>query len=268
MNPALTTATTSTPAHVPALPIILRWPVFLGGYLIFALLGTSTSLLAFPFSFFFKGPRTHRFGQAFIRSLFRFFLGYLRVTGLARFDFEALNAFRNSQCLIFAANHPSLLDAVFVASEIPRVFCVMKASLSHSPVLCGTARLAGYVQNESGLGLVRQSVERMAEGANLLIFPEGTRTRGQRLNDFKMGFALIAKQAQAPVQTLLIDSHFGFLGKGWPLFKLPPLPMIFTIRAGKRFEPDPAMDVKEFGRSIEQYFDETVVASNRVRHEP
>src|SRR4051812_17567047 len=115
-----TAISTSKPAHVPTLPHFLRWPAFLGAYLIFAILGTLTSLLALPFSYLFTGRKTHRFGQQLIAGLFRFFLGYLRIVGLARFDFEALRALQQSEGLILAANHPSLVDAVLVAAEVPR----------------------------------------------------------------------------------------------------------------------------------------------------
>jgi 1-acyl-sn-glycerol-3-phosphate acyltransferase len=252
MNTVLTTkATTESTGQN-----ILRGIAFFGGYLIFATVSITTSLLALPFSFLLRGPRAHRAGQQFICWLFAFFMWYLRICGIARCDFQALHALRKSRGLIIAANHPCLLDAVFVASELPRLFCLMKASLTQSPFLCGTSRLAGYVQNESGPGLVRQCRERLNEGSNLLVFPEGTRTRGIVLNEFRMGFALIAKHAGAPVQTIIIESNCGFLGKGSRFFKMPAFPLVYSIRLGKRFEPAPGMDARQFGRSIEQYFHE------------
>jgi 1-acyl-sn-glycerol-3-phosphate acyltransferase len=69
-------------------------------------------------------------------------------------------------------------------------------------------------------------------GRQLLIFPEGTRTGGSCVDSFKSGFALIAKRAGAPVQTVFIDSNSRFLGKGWPLLKKPDFPLRYRIRLG------------------------------------
>ena len=60
------------------------------------------------------------------------------------------------------------------------------------------------------------------------------------------------ERAQAPVQTVFIDTDSPYLGKGWPLWRLPPLPIVFTVRLGRRFQPgdDPAALLAE----IEAHF--------------
>jgi 1-acyl-sn-glycerol-3-phosphate acyltransferase len=85
-----------------------------------------------------------------------------------------------------------------------------------------------------------------------VLFPEGTRTTHWPLEPFRPGFTLIAKLAAAPIQTVFIDTESPYLGKGWPLFRLPPLPIEFSVRLGRRFEPaaDPAALLAE----IEAYF--------------
>jgi 1-acyl-sn-glycerol-3-phosphate acyltransferase len=152
------------------------------------------------------------------------------------------------------ANHPSLLDVVLVISQLPQVFCVMKASLARNIVLCGTARLAGYVNNEFGTRMIKSCSQRIQKGGNLLIFPEGTRSKGIQLRPFKMGFALLAQMTHAPVQTLIINWNTLYLGKAWPFFKQPSFPVECSIRLGERFEPDATMDAKDFGREVEEYF--------------
>jgi hypothetical protein len=39
------------------------------------------------------------------------------------------------------------------------------------------------------------------------------------------------------VQTVFIDTNSPYLGKGWPIWRLPPLPIVFRARLGRRFEP-------------------------------
>ena len=55
----------------------------------------------------------------------------------------------------------------------------------------------------------------MRAGDNLLIFPEGTRTVQTPVNPFKMGFALMATLADAPIQTVFVEMSYLYLGKRW-----------------------------------------------------
>lgn len=236
----------------------LQTAAFFCGYLLFALVGALVSVLCIFPAALFRGSRSRRFGQRLIHGLFAFYMRYLRAVNLVQLDVSGMSALHQDSGVIVVANHPCLMDAVLVVSQLPRAVCLMKGSLARNIVLSGTSRLAGYVHNQSGLGLVKVCGQRLEEGANLLIFPEGTRTVGEKLLPFKMGFALVSIQTRSPVQTVIITAESKFLGKGWPLLRRPSFPIRYSIRPGKRFEPGPETDVKEFGRTIENYFLETL----------
>ena len=114
----------------------------------------------------------------------------------------------------------------------------MKAKIWDNPVLGGGARLAGYIRNDSPRGMVRQAASELRAGHSLLVFPEGTRTRSRPVNRFKGGFALIAKRAGAPVQTVFIETDSPFLGKGWPAFKRPALSAGLPGASRRAFQRD------------------------------
>jgi 1-acyl-sn-glycerol-3-phosphate acyltransferase len=139
--------------------------------------------------------------------------------------------------LVIVANHPSMLDAMMLIAELPRGACIMKANLLHNPFLGPGARLARYIPNDSPHGMIRLSVAAVKEGGQLVLFPEGTRTQEWPLSPLTGSFAVIAKRARAPVQTVFIDTDSPYLGKGWPIWRLPPLPIVFRARLGRRFEP-------------------------------
>jgi 1-acyl-sn-glycerol-3-phosphate acyltransferase len=239
----------------------LQTTAFLGAYLIFAVVGSVVSVACAVPAVLFRGVRARLFGQKLIHALFGFFVGYLRVFGLAELDADGVSELRDGDGLIMVANHPGLLDAVLLVSQAPRAVCLMKASLAHNIVLSGTARLAGYIHNKSGLGLVKKCEERLKEGSTLLVFPEGTRTVGGELLPFKMGFALVAVLSRAPVQTIIITSESNCLGKGWPFFKKPAFPVRYSLRLGRRFQPEPGQGAKHFGSAVENYFRETLARS-------
>ncbi len=193
-----------------------------------------------------------RFGRASMSWLFRLYLWLVTKLGTFKADLSELDALRDERGLIIAANHPGLLDAVLMISRLPRVVCIMKAEIWDNIFLGGGARLAGCIRNDTPMDMVRLAAEEVQRGQQLLVFPEGTRTRKKPLSPFKGGFALIAKRAGAPIQTVFIETDNPCLSKGWPLSKKPEMPVTFRVRLGKRFEVEG--DVPAFVAKLEDYF--------------
>jgi len=206
------------------------------------------------------------FGKRSIGFLFRVFLALMKAGGVMKLDLSALDALRGEPGLVIAPNHPCLLDAVFVIAHVPDVTCIMKAQIWDNVVLGGGARLAGYIRNNSAHGMVRCSAQQLREGRSLLVFPEGTRTRRRPVNDFKGGFALIAKMAGAPIQTVFIETDSPFLGKGWPLLKKPSFPLVYRARLGRRFIVEG--DVKAFVHQLEEYFRQELAGQRAEQPSP
>jgi len=234
---------------------------FYGAFFVFAAVGSLVSAACAVPAVFFHGGQARFFGQKLIRALFAFFVGYLRAFGLLKLDAVGLSELHDGESMILVANHPGLLDAVLLVSQVPQAVCLMKGSLARNIVLSGTARLAGYIHNKSSLGLVKKCEERLKEGANLLVFPEGTRTVGGKLLPFKMGFALVAILTRLPVQTIIINAEGNCLGKNWPLFRKPAFPVHYSLRLGRRFQSEPGEDAKHFGGKVEHYFREQLSLS-------
>lgn len=250
----------------PVEPVWRRWPrvayectAMLLGYAYYGGLGLLVNAVCWPLSFLLAGrPGAAHGCQRMIRWLFAFFVAYLDAAGIVRVEFadgveKSLRALRGA---IIAPNHPCLLDAVFLISRLPRVTCIMKRAVLRNPVMGGTARLAGYLCNDSGPNFIRRCRDALRRGDCLLIFPEGTRTRleNRPVNPFKKGFALIATLANAPVQTVFIETPTHYLGKRWPMLQKPTLPVRFRITLGRRFDPVPGTDAKTLGDELERYF--------------
>jgi 1-acyl-sn-glycerol-3-phosphate acyltransferase len=175
-----------------------------------------------------------RLGQFVMMAGFRGFVGAMRLSGALECDFGGLDTLAQAPPLIIAPNHPSLLDAVLVLSRVPHVACAAKAEIWDNWFLGGGARLAGFIRNDSPARLVKEAVRQVRSGRHFLIFPEGTRSSARPVGDFKGGFALIARRAGAAVQPVFIETNSRFLGKGWPLFRRPELPLVYRIRLGDR----------------------------------
>ena len=178
-----------------------------------------------------------RIGRAMIAYGYRSFWRMAAFSRMIRLDADVLDALRDERGLIVVANHPSMLDAVMLVSRLPRSACIMKASLLRNPFLGPGARLARYIHNDSTYGMAQCAVRDLQDGGQLVLFPEGTRTTQRPHNPLQATFAIIAKRAKVPVQVVFIDTVSPYLGKGWPLWRLPPLPIHFQVRLGPRLAP-------------------------------
>lgn len=243
---------------------ILRRPyeylVLYAGLLLFALPLLAWSLLAGVLHRVLPRRIGAPFGQSVLTTLFRAYLSVLKASGLVRIDLGALDALRDERSLIIAPNHPSLIDAVLVVSRLPRVVCIMKGEIRDNLMFGGGARLAHYIRNNSALGMVRSAAAAVRDGNQLLVFPEGTRTLQPPINSFKGGFALIAKSAGVPIQTVFIETNSPFLGKGWPLLRRPAFPLVYRARLGQRFEV--SGDVKAFVSDLEGYYRKSLASGS------
>jgi 1-acyl-sn-glycerol-3-phosphate acyltransferase len=197
--------------------------------------------------------RGQALGRAAISFSYRFFWAVAQRVGMMRIDYAALEPLRDEPGgLVIAANHPSMLDALLIVACLPRSVCIMKASLMGNVFLGAGARLARYIRNDSARGMIRGAVTSLREGAQLVVFPEGTRTVTPPINAFMPGVTLIAHLAQVPIQTVIIETDSPYLGKGWPIWRSPPVPVRFSLRLGERFAPE--ADHAALSSRLERYF--------------
>jgi 1-acyl-sn-glycerol-3-phosphate acyltransferase len=217
-----------------------------------ALICLTWSVFAIPLYFILPRRIGTAVGRRGIMSGFRLYAWSLSVTRTYHLDLRAVDTLRGGPPLILAPNHPSLIDALLILTRHPNIVCVMKSALMRNVFLGSGSRLARYVRHDSPRQMVKESVAHLRDGGVLLLFPEGTRTTRRPINALVGSVGLIAKHANVPVQTLVIETDSPFLSKGWPLFKRPTLPVTYKVRLGRRF--DPPSDVAAFTAELERYF--------------
>ncbi|MFL0798866.1 MAG: 1-acyl-sn-glycerol-3-phosphate acyltransferase [Agarilytica sp.] len=157
------------------------------------------------------------------------YIRMMRFLGLLSFEFENIDVLKNGHQLVIA-NHPTLLDVVFLLSVMPNTNCIVKAALFKNPFTVGVLSLAGYIPNsEDGDDLVNRAANIIKEGQTLIIFPEGTRTLNFGDLKFKRGAANIALRAQCPIRPVLIDCLPITLRKNEKWYQVPNSPPHFRI---------------------------------------
>ncbi|HBH37925.1 MAG TPA: 1-acyl-sn-glycerol-3-phosphate acyltransferase [Curvibacter sp.] len=198
-------------------------------------------LLLLPLFLLLLGLPSHlqrRAARGIVRAGFGLYLRWLQLVCQVRIDLHELEALRHlRQPLIVVANHPSLLDAVLLLSVLPHASCVLKAGLLHNPLFGIGARMAGYVSNEDPRQMILDSTRSLQEGAQFILFPEGTRTTDFPLNPLSSACILLSKQSRVPLQVVILEFSTPYLGKDWGLLRPPELPLTIRARLGRRFEP-------------------------------
>ncbi len=208
-------------------------------WLLFGLGGLALNLVCAPFLLF---PRRERFGppaRAAIRWMFDFWLKWMHASGVVNVVFHGFTPGLLPRGVVYVANHPTLVDALFLLARLPSTVCIFKPALLRNPFIAPAAILGGYVPGDAGVDGLRAAAARVGSGCSLLIFPEGTRTvPGAALNPLRPGFALIARRATAPIQLIHIRSSPKMARKGHPWWKLPPLPGHFEFTLGESISAD------------------------------
>ena len=192
-----------------------------------------------------------RLGRLAIHTGFRLYVGVLGLLCGCRFDLRALDDLaRQPGPMVVVANHPSLLDAVLLVSRLPNAVCIMKAALMNNLLLGAGARMARYIVNDAPLPMIRRAIAELKEGdARLIIFPEGTRTSEFPVGHCAATAGMIAARAGVPVQVVVIEMSSPYLGKQWPFFKPPHLPLSVRVRHVGQLEVA-AADAQRFGTEI------------------
>jgi 1-acyl-sn-glycerol-3-phosphate acyltransferase len=170
--------------------------------------------------------------QRVIHHTFRCFVGMggaLRLMSLAE---EGTERLREGGTLV-VANHPTLLDVVYLISRMPQADCVVKAQAWANPALRGIVKVAGYLPNRDPEHMISACAERLAAGRSIVIFPEGSRSPAAGLGHFHRGFAHMALRSGAKVLPVTITCDPPALKRGQPWYKLPNARLDFRLEVGQ-----------------------------------
>jgi 1-acyl-sn-glycerol-3-phosphate acyltransferase len=166
--------------------------------------------------------------RGIIRLAFLGFVEMMRLLGVLRYETSGLERLQRKGLLILA-NHPTLIDTVFLMAFVKQADCIVKQSLWNNPVTRGPVRAAAYISNQNGPGLIGDCLTSLANRNNLIVFPEGTRTPANGKMEFKRGAANVAVRSRCNITPVLIRCRPATLGKGNKWWKVPPTVARFTI---------------------------------------
>ncbi|MFL6671942.1 MAG: lysophospholipid acyltransferase family protein [Massilia sp.] len=208
------------------------WRVLATGlsFALFGLGGLVLRVLVFPvLSLAVPDPqRRVVVARTVVRLTFRLFVGIMRLLGVLRYELVGIDKLERDGLLILA-NHPTLIDTVFLMAFVRNADCIVKGDLWNNPFTRGPVRAAGYIDNGDGAELVEACIGSLRAGSNLIVFPEGTRTGRDGTIELKRGAANVAVRGARAVTPVLIRCQPRTLGKGEKWWHVPPRQAHFRI---------------------------------------
>jgi 1-acyl-sn-glycerol-3-phosphate acyltransferase len=127
---------------------------------------------------------------------------------------KGLEDVRNDLPRVYMANHQSYFDIFTILAGLPVDFkFILKKELMRIPILGMAMKRAGYISIDRGDGRkailsVNRAADQIRNGASVLIFPEGTRSRDGVVGEFKKGgFHLALKSGCDIVPVAIVKSR-------------------------------------------------------------
>jgi 1-acyl-sn-glycerol-3-phosphate acyltransferase len=203
-----------------------------------------------------------RRAQHFVRASFRFYIQILQLLGVIRLSIVGIDRLGGARGTLIVANHPTLLDVVLIMALVPNAQCVVKHQLAKNPFLAPIVKAAGYILNDiDAEALIERCRQTLDQGSNLIIFPEGTRSRPGSPIRLQRGFAHIATSARVDLQLITITCTPITLTKGSPWYAIPERRAHFQVEIGDRLAIGPflaqrsrPLGVRMLVRNLESYF--------------
>ncbi|RUO48099.1 lysophospholipid acyltransferase family protein [Pseudidiomarina aquimaris] len=252
------------------------WRRFATGlcFAVFGLGGLVMSLTALPLlklRAYGEPEKQQQMAKAMVQRTFRFFIGFMRFTGVFNFAFPAREQLQHCRGQVIIANHPCLIDIVALISFVPNADCVVKAHLWRNPFMRGVIKSSGYISNGDPEGLIIDCERSLAQGNNLIIFPEGTRTEPGKPFRFQRGPANLALRTQNDMMALRICCDPVTLIKNEPWYCAPPKKPTLTIEFLRAVPTtsyqteQPSIAARQLTRDLEAYYNKVLESNGKYK---
>lgn len=217
------------------------WRLFATGlsFALFGLGGLALRTVFFPILGRLPGDAIkHREqARATVSRLFWFFIRVMYRLGVLTYEVQGAEKLgRPGQMII--ANHPSLIDVVFLIGLVRHANCVVKRSLWENPFTRGPVRSTQYISNDGSVDMLDTAAAALQEGQTLIIFPEGTRTTPGQAPAFHRGGAAIALRGASVITPVIISVNPTTLTKAEPWYRIPLRRVHFSLRIGADINPE------------------------------
>ncbi|MGH2566980.1 MAG: lysophospholipid acyltransferase family protein [Bacteroidota bacterium] len=160
--------------------------------------------------------RTGRSYHRVVRNWSRFVLWIFGI----RIHAKGLEHLQHGTRYVYVANHASLFDIPAILVGVPdEIRIVWKRELAKVPFWGWALKYGPYISIDrdnakEAMGSIDRAAESIRNGASVLVFAEGTRTRDGKLQPFKRGAFALAARSGVPILPVAVNNSFQILPKG------------------------------------------------------
>lgn len=174
--------------------------------------------------------------QYAISITFQLFMWIMKSLGLMNLYYEGFEKLNDDHSTIIIANHPTLIDYVAIIAKLRHCEIIVKEELFHNPFIKFVISAGGYIPNTQSAEMIDIVKKELDAGHNLLIFPEGTRTKPGQPIQLKRGTAQLAIRTGAPLRLIHINCIPLRLSKGTKWYQVPDKRSDFRLVVGERLD--------------------------------
>lgn len=115
---------------------------------------------------------------------------------------------------LFIGNHQSILDIPALVLGANRIVgFIAKKEVSKVPIAGRWIKLCHSVNIDredprDAVRVIREGVKNLEDGHSLAIYPEGTRSKDGKMNEFKQGSLKLALRAKVPIIPVTVDGTY------------------------------------------------------------
>lgn len=142
--------------------------------------------------------------------------GMIQITG-SKVDVKGLERIPKHQAVLFVSNHQSNFDIPLLMGylQTPLGF-ISKAEMQKLPIVKDWMTLMNSVfmdrsNRRQSLQAIKDGIQNLKAGHSLVIFPEGTRSMGKDMGEFKAGSFHLAVKSGVPVVPITINGTYNIL---------------------------------------------------------
>ena len=231
-------------------------------FTLFGIGGVIVPLLALPVLYLLPGGVSTRQLRArkLVHWTFRVYIHIMRLLGILTWEIDHLDRLQRPGILVLA-NHPTLLDVVFLVAFIPHSDCIVKSRLMMNPAMRGFVTLTGYITNDSAETLMESAKQSLQRGSALIVFPEGTRTQSGQDLSFQRGAANIIVRASVVPTPVVIQCEPATLSKQHKWYHIPKerkfhlsFQVLDDVEMDQFMALSPSLGARHLTRYLEDFF--------------
>jgi 1-acyl-sn-glycerol-3-phosphate acyltransferase len=119
--------------------------------------------------------------------------------------------------VLYVSNHQSNFDIPLILGYLPKLKgFIAKVELEKLPIVSSWMKRLGCIfldrsNIRKSLLMLKEGIEKLKNGETLVVFPEGTRSKGTSMGEFKKGSLKLALKSGVPIVPVTIDGTYKLL---------------------------------------------------------